>query len=837
MWDAHDKVDTVLFSPSGENIISTSEDDKIVRIWDVSRGIEKLILEGHKGGIRSVFMTSDNETIVTGSLDQSMGIWDAASGANKLLRGDAKNRMWPLSLSPDGRTLALHSDSDAVYLWDLRSGTLRHTFVSRGFVRKVAFSPDSQTIAIVQQWRTGLWHVWSGEYIKELWDYADSIEFSQDGRTIAIELGSTHTVVLLDTCTGACKQKLNNQEHLGELVRYEDSENLEGCPAMVFSPDCKKIAWRSKVWDVSTGAVIWEIKRQPHDMQPLVFSPDGTKIATPALDGQKDILLVPLSDVTRTHRLKGHTAKVLSVAFSSDGARLASGSSDKTVRLWDISSEMSSVGSLIPRAGFSKFAGIVFSPDGKLLALDTGRIVLWDVTIGRIKHEIERPTQRSIVDMKFSRDGQIFAVAFDQETIIRLWSVQTGVEKRWLKGHRKPIRAICISPNSEWIASNSEDETIRIWNATTGKCEHKLDDEPIKLGGMAFSLGSKMLASVGSDMRIQLWDVADGYILRTFNGRRIDLRPLLFAPSGTTAAVAKADGKNISLWDMSPDSTEHVLCGHTAAVNAVTFSPDGRTLASGSEDKTIRIWDATTGLLKDKLKNDSCNVDLVAFSSNGLLIAAGSQTDGTILLWHVATRRQEHKLTAHKASLTTLAFSPDSKLIGAVYGDRKVLIWNASTGTVERELDDLQALEHASDILHTMHFEKLGQIIQLRLDHQTVATWDTTINEPVRISTQCQQVTFLEFSNDNSTLRADTAIIPLPGRNARGPSKFKGMDVRLRITDNWLYIQSERALWIPPSFRTRKYEIWSNQLIAYVDYHRELRILEIQPQVWRKERE
>jgi WD40 repeat protein len=214
--------------------------------------------------------------------------------------------------------------------------------------------------------------------------------------------------------------------------------------------------------------------------------------------------------------LEGHSGWVNSVVFSPDGSKLASGSHDHTVRVWDVATGQVKH-TLKGHSGLVN--SVAFSRDGSKLAsgsLDC-TVRVWDVATGQVEHTLEGHTRR-VNSVAFSRDGSKLAsgsgdrMAFDpsDDATVRVWDVATGQVEHTLKDHLGPVNSVAFSRDGSKLASGSHDHTVKVWDVATGQVEYTHVGHSEWVSSVAFSRDGSKLASGSHDHTVQVWDVATG---------------------------------------------------------------------------------------------------------------------------------------------------------------------------------------------------------------------------------------------------------------------------------------------------------------------------------------
>jgi WD40 repeat protein/tRNA A-37 threonylcarbamoyl transferase component Bud32 len=467
----------------------------------------------------------------------------------------------------------------------------------------------------------------------------------------------------------------------------------------------------------------------------VAFNPNGQRLASGSIDGTVKVWDAATGQEIRT--LKGHTSPVFSVAFSPDGTRIVSGSWVGMVKVWDAATgqeKLSLTGNIYD------VISLAISIDGKRILSGSrdGTLKVWDAATGKEKLTLKGHSG-VVSSVAFSSDGRRIASG-SWDGMVKAWDAATGEEKVTLKGHSGVVSSVAFSPDGQRLVSGSEDRTVKVWDAATGQEKLSLQGHGAQINSVAFSDDGKRITSGSRDGTVKVWDALTGHAQLTLKGHIGIVSSVAFSSDGKRIASGGSQDRTVRVWDSAVGQEQFSLKGHSGVVSSVAFSSDGRRIASGSEDRTVKVWDAATGQEKLSLKGHTDRVTSVAFGPDGRRIASGS-IDRTVKVWDVATRREKLSLEGHTDWVTTGAFSPDGKRLVSGSGNATVKVWDAASG---QELLSIKA--HRRGVT-SVAFSPDGQRLVSGSGDRTVKVWDAaTGQEQLCLQGHDDQVTSVAFS-------------------------------------------------------------------------------------------
>lgn len=436
---------------------------------------------------------------------------------------------------------------------------------------------------------------------------------------------------------------------------------------------------------------------------------------------------------------RGHTMPVRSVAFSPDGASVASGSDDGFVKLWEPATGRELLSLRHPDWVWS----VAFSPDGQRLATGGADKVarLWDPRTGR--ELLALPGHKhSINAVTFSPDGKRLATASVDGTA-RIWNAESGKEWATFSGHKAPVNAVAFSPDGRLAASADTDGAAFIWDTATGKTRLTLSRQEGNIGAVAFSSDGKRITLGCRDSAVRLFNASTGNEEATLRGGRGQVLSLAFSPDGNRIA---AGGMDIRLWDFNTGQEVMALRGHRGAVYGIAFSPDGERLSSASFDRSVKVWSISPGAELRTIRIDKRPGSGITVSSDGSRIAI-ADADNTAQLWDTADGRPIGRLQGHSGRVSDFAWIPENDQVATASYDGTARLWDIATGR------ELRVFRGHSNRIGGIAVSSDRKLIATAGYDKTVRLWDASSGQELKILTgHGDGVVEVEFSPDVSRL-------------------------------------------------------------------------------------
>ncbi|EDR06536.1 uncharacterized protein LACBIDRAFT_389232 [Laccaria bicolor S238N-H82] len=501
----------------------------------------------------------------------------------------------------------------------------------------------------------------------------------------------------------------------------------------------------------------------------VAFSTDGTCIVSGSRDNSVQVW--DASTGAELKVLEGHMGSVLSIAFSTDGTRIVSGSDDKSVRVWDV---LTGAELKVLEGHMGSVLSVAFSTDGtRIVSGSSDKCVrVWDASTGA-ELKVLKGHMDCVRSVAFSTDGT-HIVSGSQDKSVRVWDASTGAELKVLEGH---THIAAISTYGTHIAvSGSEDNSVQVWDASTGAELKVLEGHTFIVRSVAFSTDGTRIVSGSRDDSVRVWDTSTGAELKVLEGHTHSISSIAFSTDGTRIVSGSGD-KSVRVWDVSTGAELKVLEGHTGSVWSVAFSTDGTRIVSGSSDRFCWVWDASTGAELKVLKGHMGAISSVAFSTDGTRIVSGSG-DTSVRVWDASTGAELKVLeghTGHMGAISSIAFSTDGTRIVSGSGDTSVRVWDASTGAELKVLEghtedysvrlwdaltgaELKVLEGHTDYVWSVAFSTDGTCIVSGSADYSVRVWDASTGAELNVlKGHTHYVYSVAFSTDGTRIVSGSA--------------------------------------------------------------------------------
>jgi RNA polymerase sigma factor (sigma-70 family) len=589
----------------------------------------------HGSSVRALVYSPDGKLIASGADDYTVRLSDAATGREVRRFPKQNGCTFALAFTADGKHLAGGNLGGEITVWDVATGKVVRQFERQECsVKSIAFLPGDKQL--VSGGSDGILQVWDVATGKRIWQHVceqtgiTSVAVAADGKLIA----------------SATREDLVRtwDPDTGKQARQFPFARLE-CVAL--SPDGRTLAAGGGakeviLWNTATGRELRRLTDEGLSVSHLSFSRDGKLLAS--ANGGSGLIVIWESETGKiVTRFRSDRTSVATVAFSPDGKTVATGGDDQIIRQWDVAS-----GKEIRPLGAPEGAvrAVAFSPDGKTLASAGGDLMvrLWDVKNWKERNRLQAKHPWHIKSIAYSADGTMLGTA-GGAGFVNLWDPRDGKALRQLDMEGQWTSGVAISPDAKLVAvaklgTAVERNAVEVWDAASGERLHRWNLEIAGAETVAFSPDGKLLAAAGPD--IQLWATATRQEIRAWKANdgavaRPSVDRLAFTPDGRLL-VSGENGGFVHLWDYTDG---RLIAGFKAAegpISAIAISRDSATLACRGRGNVISLWDIPKRKEICRLVgHESTFLSALAFSPDGRMLASGSD-DTTVLIWDVSGR-------------------------------------------------------------------------------------------------------------------------------------------------------------------------------------------------------
>lgn len=600
-------------SPNGAKLAVAikAETGVAVNVFDAATGKRLQGLE-ETPGVAALAFAPDNRAVIVAADKVVQQVDAAVANVIEVHKGGATG----IAFLPNGHAVTCGKDK-TIKQWDLATGKAVRTIATLpDTVNAVGVSRDGAQIAAAAGKLAKIWNAADGKELQSIAHPAEVISLGFNADRSRLVTGTTDNLARVwDLATGK------------ELQAFGHGAAVHGVAFNPAKPTLVATATADKTAAVHTITITRALVASTMPIRALAFNPASGHLITAGDD--KLVKAWNASAPTPERTFSGAAAAVLSVAVSKNGATLAAGCADKSIRVYNFAD--AALIESFPAPGFVR--SLIFHPSNSALLSggDDKAATLWNIayqpgnpppsTFGKPIQSFAHPS--GVSGVALSADGNTLVSAGDDK-LARVWKVAAeGPTKNF--GHPNLVDAVAFSPKGELLATSCHDGNVRIWDIAKGNqlramvhtAPNNMTQQPPAVYCIAWSPDGKLLASGGYDRSIKIWNAADGKVVKEIKGY---------------------DEKT------SPK-------GHHDGIFSIAFSPDGKQIASGSSDRTIKLWNAADGSFVREFVNPTLKaapmqppaahpgwVYHLRFTLDGKLVSVGGapRNRGYIAVWNPA---------------------------------------------------------------------------------------------------------------------------------------------------------------------------------------------------------
>jgi WD40 repeat protein len=364
------------------------------------------------------------------------------------------------------------------------------------------------------------------------------------------------------------------------------------------------------------------------------------------------------------------------------------------------------------------------TPDGMraISGSDDTTLKVWDIESGVEIRTMKGHTD-TVLAVSVTPDGRR-VISGSNDNTLKVWDMETGVEIRTMKGHTGGVYAVSVTPDGRRAISGSDDTTLKVWDMETGDEIRTMKGHTGRVNAVSVTPNGRCVISASNDYTLKIWDMETGVEFRTFKGHTGRVNAVSVTPDGRHA-ISASDDTTLKVWDMETGVEIRTMKGHTDTVWAVSVTPDGRRAISGSNDNTLKVWDMETGVEIRTIKGYTSIVYAVSLTPDGRR-AISASIDNTLKVWDMETGVEFRTFKGHTGGVYAVSVTADARRAISGSDDNTLKVWDMETGvefrTFKGHTGRVNAVSVTPDGRHAISAS----------DDTTLKVWDMETGDEIR---------------------------------------------------------------------------------------------------------